>query len=156
MTGAGSNFQAWQKGVDLGGRRIIKKKNPQSIEETYSIRNIINIFKKHSLPTIVAGNPIFTIPDMVSISLSPESENMYKFKPAVVTSISVNYSPNPTPSFFRISGAPTTIELSIALQEVQIWTAADIDGAEQNIGAKGSLGANIIQGVNNAIQSIGQ
>jgi len=144
------------KGMDLKSHSFKWRFNPQSIEETASLRNIINTFKKHSLPTIVAGNPIFTIPDMVNISLSPEGDNMYKFKPAVVTGIVINYSPNPTPSFFVTSNAPTTIELSISFQEVQIWTSDDIEGAEQNIGASGSLGARVIQNVDSAIQSVGQ
>jgi hypothetical protein len=38
--------------------------------------------------------------------------------------VTVNFAPN-SPSFFRSTNAPTALQFSIKVQEIEIWTKAD-------------------------------
>jgi hypothetical protein len=71
-----------------------------------------------------AGGVFFSYPEILQVKLFPKDEYLYRFKPCVVESVSVNYAPN-GPSFYRQSQAPTAIDFSISLQEIEIWTKAD-------------------------------
>lgn len=97
---------------------------PRSPAESEQLENIIRLFKYHMLPGVGTGGVFFTYPEMLIINLRPESEYLYKFKPCVVETVNVNYAPN-GPSFYRDTRAPTAVDLSIELQEVEIWTKLD-------------------------------
>lgn len=103
--------------------------SPKTEAETNMLVNIINTFKKNSLPLESTG--IFTYPKVVLISLYPDNarEKMYKFKPAVIQQISVHYAPSGTPSFFAKSNGPAEVELKIQLSEISIWTSNDYTAA---------------------------
>jgi hypothetical protein len=66
----------------------------------------------------------FTYPGIVRIFLNPTSKYLYKFKPCVVESFSVNYAPN-GPAFYRKTTAPAALSVSITFQEVELWTKND-------------------------------
>lgn len=114
--------------VNLKKHSFAWKFMPESAQESNVLLNIINQFKKSALPglTGTAGS-LFTVPDVVTISLQPNKAFLYEFKPCVIESVSINYSPN-MPSFFTGTGAPTAIEFSISLLEIEIWTQENITG----------------------------
>lgn len=96
-----------------------------SLEESNTLRNLVSILKYHSLPGISsAGAVFFSYPEILKINFRPSDRFLYKFKPCVVTGLTVNYAPN-SPSFVKTSGAPTAIMISIDLQEIEILTKAD-------------------------------
>lgn len=98
---------------------------PTTLEESQILSNLIQTFKYHSLPGISnAGAVFFSYPEILKINFRPSDDFLYKFKPCVVDSITVNYAPN-SPSFVRTSGAPTALTFSIKLQEIEIMTKAD-------------------------------
>lgn len=98
---------------------------PKSEQESRDIQFIISLFKYHMLPGISgAGALFFSYPEILQIKLFPRDDYLYKFKPCVVETVSVNYAPNGL-SFYRVSGAPVAINFSIMLQEIEIWTKAD-------------------------------
>lgn len=100
---------------------------PKSKEESASLEFIMRLFKYHMLPGISGagtGGVFFSYPEILEVKLYPSDEYLYKFKPCVVDSVSVNYAPN-NPSFYRETGAPTAVQFSINLQEIEIWTKAD-------------------------------
>lgn len=98
---------------------------PKNEEESRDIETILSLFKYHMLPGISAsGGVFFSYPEILKIKLFPKDEYLYKFKPCVVDSVSVNYAPN-GPSFYRSSGAPTAVDFSVNLQEIEIWTKED-------------------------------
>ena len=77
-------------------------------------------------------------PQMVQITLEPDlSEQLYKFKQCMISSVNVNYSPNGVPSFFAGTQYPTVIEFQVNLQELEIFTSQDYGG--KNGDAVGSI-----------------
>lgn len=98
---------------------------PKDRDETERLRQLITVFKFHSLPGIsAAGGVFFSYPEIIELSFKPTDQFLYKFKPCVVESVSVNYAPN-GPSFYRSTNAPTAIQFSVNLQEIEIMTKAD-------------------------------
>jgi hypothetical protein len=99
---------------------------PETAAETNMLRDIINTFKYHSLPGIsAAGGVFFSYPEILEINFRPSDEFLYKFKPCVVESITVNFAPGNGPSFYRSTNAPTALQLELRVQEIEIWTKAD-------------------------------
>jgi hypothetical protein len=105
------------------------KLSPNNVQESERLRNIISMFRRHMLPAAApsTGGTLLTYPDIVEINLFPNESFLYKFKPCVVESMSVNFAPNAGPSFFKNSNAPTEIQLSINLKEIEYWLQDDVD-----------------------------
>lgn len=97
---------------------------PKNREETETLEDVISTFKYHMLPSVSAGGIFFGYPEILQIKLYPKDDYLYKFKPCVVDSVSVNYAPN-GPSFYRETGAPAAVEFSVSLQEIEMWTKGD-------------------------------
>jgi hypothetical protein len=99
---------------------------PRTPKESDIARNIYRTFQYHASPGISRGPGIFfSYPSMAIVSLFPSSEFLYRFKPCVIKSVSVNYAGAGAPSFFKRTDAPTAMTLSIQLQEIEYWTAND-------------------------------
>lgn len=98
---------------------------PTNQGESEQIKNLIETFKYHSLPGLSAlGGVFFSYPEILEVNFRPSDYYLYKFKPCVVESVSANFAPN-SPSFYRSSGAPTAVQFTIRLSEIEIWTKAD-------------------------------
>jgi hypothetical protein len=104
------------------------KLSPNNQQESNTIRDIINTFKSHMLPglTDAPGGSLLSYPDIVNITIYPNDEYLYKFKPCVITSMSINFAPGNTPSFFNTK-APTEVQITINLKETEYWLQQDID-----------------------------
>jgi hypothetical protein len=50
---------------------------------------------------------------------------LYKFKPCAIISVQVEHTAAGMPSFFN-SGAPTVVNLTLQLKEIQLWKSEDI------------------------------
>lgn len=98
---------------------------PKEEKESEVLRKIIDIFQYNMLPGISrTASILFTYPGLVKIFLNPTSKYLYKFKPCVVESFNVNYAPN-GPTFYKKTIAPGAINISISLQEIELWTKND-------------------------------
>lgn len=98
---------------------------PRNSKESESIRRIIELFKYHSSPGISqTGGVFFSYPEILDIQLFPDDIYLYKFKPCVVESVTVNYAPN-GPSIYKGTGAPTAVEVTLSMQEIEYWTKND-------------------------------
>lgn len=94
-------------------------------KESEVLRKIIDVFQYNMLPGLSKTSSIlFTYPGLVKIFLNPTPKYLYQFKPCVIESFSVNYAPN-GPAFYRKTTAPAAINISISLQEVELWTKND-------------------------------
>ena len=138
--GAGSVFNAVQSvsGVTPNPFQTILFKNPNFKKHQFSwsfvpkeqsesekLRKIVETFQYHMLPGISKTASIFfTYPGIVRIFLNPNTNYLYKFKPCVVESFSVNYAPN-GPAFYRKTTAPAALTVNITFQEVELWTKND-------------------------------
>jgi hypothetical protein len=100
---------------------------PKNKSETEALKNIITKIQYHTSPNYsrTFGSAVMDYPDIVEPELLT-SENpanyLFKFKKCVVTSFSVNYVASGTPSFFKDTKAPTTVKITMQLQEIEIWT----------------------------------
>ena len=112
---------------------------PNNEQESYTIRDIINTFKSNMLPAMSpnAGGTLLTYPNMAIITLLPEDSFLYKFKPCVIESLNVNYAVGGQPSFFKGTNAPTLVEISINLLEIEYWLKEDFE--DNSFRAKGAL-----------------
>jgi len=108
---------------------------PKSRNETQTIKDIIRIIKKHSLPEYkqikVGGNtanggraflsyPSVCVPLVVGV-------NTLVFKPCMVSQIQVDYSGGGELAFLE-GGDAAAIKISMTMQEMQIWTREDYTG----------------------------
>lgn len=94
---------------------------PNNEQESRTISEIINKFKYASLPT-EKGYVLYEYPSVVMVALHPDEKFLYKFKPCIIKSVSVDYNGAGSPSFFKNTNAPTVIKFSIELTEIQVWT----------------------------------
>jgi hypothetical protein len=103
---------------------------PSNEAESEKIKNIIRTFQFHMLPGVLGGAGIlFSFPSMVTVSLYPSSDYLYRFKPCVIDKVSIDYAPGAesSPSFYSGTNAPTAVLLKISFQEIEYWTNNDFE-----------------------------
>jgi hypothetical protein len=69
------------------------------------------------------GASLLGYPDMVKIALSPETNDghgLYEFKTCVVEKVSVSYSQDGVPVWFKGTNLPAFISLNISLKEIEM------------------------------------
>jgi hypothetical protein len=73
------------------------------------------------------GGTLLTYPNIVQVTVSVNDPTFftYVFKPAVIESFSVNYTPGSQPSFFGTTKAPTEVILRLGLMEIEYWLSSD-------------------------------
>lgn len=108
---------------------------PSNEQESLTLNKIINTFRFNSLPDAVAAGLLLTYPNIVQIKVSNASQDnfTYLFKPAVIKSFSVNWAPQGQPSFFGKTQAPTEVEISMEIGEIEFWLQRDY-GEAKNAG----------------------
>lgn len=100
---------------------------PRTKQDSHDIKAIVDAFKYHSMPSRTAGGGsnagiFLKMPEEVEVCFYG-TEFLYKFARCVIQSVQVNYTPFGTPSFMAQSGgAPTGVELTLALQEIEQLT----------------------------------
>lgn len=118
---------------------------PREPEEARIVNRIIREFKRALLPDIAknTSGTLLNYPDTVIIGFYGGDNYLYRFKPCVITDMTVNYAPATTPSFFKgQENVPTEIELSLSLQEIEYWTKVDLDSANEKGGGYDGTGIN--------------
>ena len=90
---------------------------PQSPEDSRMIKRICDQFKYHALPSKSQNGLFLQMPEELEIVFYG-SEFLFKFARCVLTGVTVNHAPLGPASFFN-DGAPTAVELSLSLQEVE-------------------------------------
>ena len=117
--------------------QFIWKLSPNSQAESDIIRNIIKTFKVNASPakkdTVFLKYPSVVFPtlatrvtDIDKGSTSNPAPYLYKFKPCVIESFSVNYNGAGIPSFHS-SGAPAEVDIAITLKEIELWYREDME-----------------------------
>lgn len=91
-------------------------------EESNTIKDIVLRLKKGSSPSL--NGPIMLYPDILDIRFYPDDIfGMLRLKPCLIEAVSVDYTPS-GPSFFE-SGAPTLVNITLSLKEIQLWEKDD-------------------------------
>ena len=103
---------------------------PRNREESQALKDIIWKLKKNALPSYSQnGTAALQYPQLVQIDLYPwasgdsDVDRLIRFKPCLLSDVTINYSPQGIPSFFRGSTDPTFIQLSLEFLETEIWTS---------------------------------
>lgn len=101
--------------------------------EANNIRGICNAFKKAMLPSISGGGAGFIkVPNICRISfMTGSTVNPYvsQFKPAAITNVSVNYTPDGAWAAYE-QGAPIAVQLSVQFKELKLIFREEItDGS---------------------------
>lgn len=92
---------------------------PKNRQESEAVRSIVATFKNSALPTkgFIMDYPLIAI-----VRMNPNNlDNNAIFKPMAITAVGANYTPNPVPSFFENTGAPTIVTLSVKFKEIELW-----------------------------------
>lgn len=108
---------------------------PRNQADSAMIRKIVQQFQYHSLPSR-KGKFFLTMPDELEISFFG-TDKLFKFAPCVINNVGVNYAPFGTPSFFGADNAPTGIELTLNLQEIEALTRESYEERDENGVARG-------------------
>jgi hypothetical protein len=103
--------------------------SPESAADSAKLNAIIANMKYHMSPSLLSGSGgfVLTYPSMVRC-LFYNHDKLYEFKDAVVTGLSINFSPT-TPSFFKSAdgkgGYPTEVEIQVSIKELEAWLRED-------------------------------
>ena len=92
---------------------------PNTPEETNTLATIIKFFKFHMLPEI--SGLLMYYPSIALVKLFPDDKFTFKLRPCAITNVIVDYTAGGGPSFFRDTGAPTVVNLTVVMKEIQIW-----------------------------------
>lgn len=105
---------------------------PTSQEESQTLTDILNIFRKNMLPSKTGGSiggisAGLKYPNIVQPRFDSESrKHMFEFKPCAVKSVHFDYTGSGMPAFFKNSKAPAQVRLTISLIELEYWTQEDV------------------------------
>lgn len=91
---------------------------PNNRQESETLKRIINQLKKAALPSKL-NDFVMRYPDIAMVSFKPDNY-LFKMKPCAIVSVNVDYTGGGKPSFFN-SGAPTIVNLTLQLKEIQLW-----------------------------------
>jgi hypothetical protein len=121
------------EGVNLRTHQFNWDLYPSNISDSERIREIVAMIKRRVLPVTksiaTVSKAFLKYPSTVEIYLiGINREYFMKFKPAMVTSFTVDYGAGGNMAFMK-GGKPAAVNISLALSEMEIETAEDY-GAE--------------------------
>jgi hypothetical protein len=130
------------KNVELRRHNFNFRLVPETPEDSQVIQNIINTFKKQSLPT-KQGN-FLKMPKEVEIEFFGTNA-LFGFGRCVLQGVTVNYAPSNQPAFFKntgagLIGAPQAVELQLQLSEIEqlLGDSFDAYGGNSDLGGRTS------------------
>jgi hypothetical protein len=103
---------------------------PTSQSESDILYDIKRLVNKRILP--FRNTITFDYPDLVMVKIHPSDVYLYSFKPCFITNFSVDFAPSQVPAFYRGTGAPVEVVMSMNLIETEIWTSQDFEGTKEN------------------------
>lgn len=125
------------RGVDFRTHQFQYKFIARNQEESDSLKEMINAFKTHMLPSYMFGTEragfAFKYPDEFTVDFSDKIKDyLYKIGTSVMTDLQVSYNGEGVPTFFEQTGAPVSIDITFSLQETRIVTREDFDEVDEN------------------------
>lgn len=113
------------QGVELRSHSFKFRCSPNSEAEAEQLKQIIHQFKVRMLPE--KRGLLFNFPDVCTIEF--QTRNMpYSFKNCYLKSMSCNYAPSGTPSFFKGGKYPSEVEITLDFGEIEPVTRNDVEG----------------------------
>jgi|SRR5210317_1283372 hypothetical protein len=97
-------------------------------QESDLIKEIIDSFSYHMLPSYTAGTLAFQYPDEFYIEFAEGIRKyLFEYEICVLQSVQVNYNGQGTPLFFENTQAPVNISISLQFQETAIKTKESME-----------------------------
>jgi hypothetical protein len=124
-------FTIIMKGPQYKRHSLQWELSPRNALESNKIKEIIRLFNNQMSPGLAAGGALFSFPSLFKIAFMPNYRYLYRFKPAVLESMDVNYTPNPTPVFYHNSGngpdewPPERVQIQLNFLEMEYWLSSD-------------------------------
>ena len=121
--------------------------HPTSASESKTLQAILKRFKREMLPNLKFKNALNMLgyPRVCEVKLYPD-EFLFPMKGCAVTNITINNAPNGVPTFFEGTNAPTSIEFSLFLREIEYFLSEDFGGVGGTADLKDYLNEDIING----------
>jgi hypothetical protein len=102
---------------------------PESDEETYVLQEIIDTINENALPDTSAGGAFFTYPSIAMVQIvSGAYGNLYNIQPAVVTSVTANFTPKGMYAPFVGTNGPVEVSIDLTLLEIVLNTRSNYKG----------------------------
>jgi hypothetical protein len=117
-----NNFQVLLlRGPTYKRHEFTWKLSPKNFRESKNLKNMVADVNNWMAPGIELAGALFTFPAVFNIEFS-HPEFLYRFKPSVCTSCSVNYYGSGVPAFHK-DGEPESIILRMSFWELEYWLA---------------------------------
>jgi len=114
------------------------KFSPKNLQEARAIRKITFLLRKNMSPRTVVGDQkiLLQFPKIYTMYFSPNVQYLYKFKPCVLTAITVDYQGgNPFPGFYKGDVNPSeSIVMSTKWLELEYWLSNDLVDLKEDPG----------------------
>jgi hypothetical protein len=94
--------------------------SPNNARESEAIVRIEEYLRINSLPTVEAGGLLYGYPNIAMVKLFPNNKYTIRFKPCAIMAVSSDLTPQ-GPSFFK-NGAPTLVNFTLHIKEIDLWT----------------------------------
>ena len=107
------------------------KFSPNTPQDALQLGRVIRMFQRQMSPSLALNGAVWGYPAIWRIAIMPNPLQMYKFKPAVLTTFTANYAPEGQPTFYRPDpvtgniGSPTIIDVSARFIEIEYWLTND-------------------------------
>ena len=135
------NVELMYGGTDLRNFTLNFKLVPRDPDESSTIKQICNQFKRAMLPKLNPGDVFggtspgtfvgfIGVPDLVRVAFmhgSEEHAGLPRFKMCAITQVDVNYTPDGTYATY-FDGQPVAVQLTVSFQETKMVFAEEIDG----------------------------
>lgn len=132
---------------------------PRHAEDSKLIRDFIQYINKASSPGLTGGGAVFSFPNIFQMAFrsaagNPLHDMLYRFKPAVVEKLRINFAPGQMPAFYHDSNGPESVEITMSFKELEYWISENYDNQATNVygGTTGTYAVNDAQSALNAIK----
>jgi hypothetical protein len=114
------------KGLQLRSFPLNWRLVPKSSDEAVKLKEILDEIKRNCLPKKNAALDSLRYPNFVEIiPCGAAADKIGKYKRTLVSSITINYTPEGTSAWFH-DGYPVAIQLTMEFQEVENFTSEDV------------------------------
>lgn len=109
--------------------------SPHNKKEAEVLRQIVKTFNNAMSPNLTAGGAIWTFPKIFKMAFFYNCKFLFKFKPAVLTSLVINYSPGGRPAFYRDTAeagenAPEGMTINAQFLELEYWLEGNYNDSD--------------------------
>lgn len=105
---------------------------PKDFRESEIIRDILVKLNNAAAPGLQTGDALFQFPDVIQVIFRPNDGFLYKFKPAVIDAIAIDYAGGDQKKAFyrdqsvrRGDNPPESVNFTLQINETEFWLKGD-------------------------------